>query len=367
MARACLTIDLDAIVANWRALAAIAGPRVETGAVLKADAYGLGAARVGPALASAGVRSFFVALAEEGAALRAAVGPGPTIRVLSGLMPGDARLCREAALTPCLNSPEQLADFESSLAGHPCSVQIDSGMERLGFAPEDLADRAARLGALKPDLVMSHLACADLAHPMNAVQLGRFAAGAALLPGIPRSLAATPGILLGPDWHLDLVRPGIGLFGGLPFAKARSVVRLALPVIQTRAVTPGEAVGYGAAWVAERPSRVATVSGGYADGLLRAIGGAAGGATGDPLRGGGLSLYAGDTACPLIGRVSMDLITVDVTDLPSVPPSLEILNAHQGVDDLARAAGTIGYEILTALGDRYERVYNGAALPMDPA
>lgn len=280
MARACLTIDLDAIVANWRALAAIAGPLVETAAVLKADAYGLGVNHVGPALRDAGARSFFVALAEEGAALRAAVGPGPKIRVLSGLMPGDARLCREAALTPCLNSPEQLADFELSLNGLPCSVQIDSGMERLGFAPEDLADCAARLRALGPDLVMSHLACADLPHPMNTLQRDRFAEGAALLPGIPRSLAATPGILLGPDWHLDLVRPGIGLFGGLPFAEARPVVRLALPVIQTRAVAPGEAVGYGAAWVADRPSRVATVSGGYADGLLRGIGGGIGAASG---------------------------------------------------------------------------------------
>ncbi|MFQ8430327.1 alanine racemase [Amaricoccus sp. W119] len=367
MARASLTIDLDAITANWRALAAIAGPRVEAAAVLKADAYGLGTARVGPALRAAGVRSFFVALAEEGAALRAAIGPGPSIRVLSGLMPGDAALCREAALTPCLNSPEQLGEFESDLAGAPCSVQIDSGMQRLGFAPADLSACAERLRALRPDLVMSHLACADLPHPRNTLQLERFAAGSALLPGIPRSLAATPGILLGPGWHFDLVRPGVGLFGGLPFAAARPVVRLALPVIQTRAVEPGEAVGYGAAWIAERPSVVATVSGGYADGLLRAIGGGIGGGIGGRIEATGIFLYAGDVACPMIGRVSMDLITVDVTELASVPPRLEILNARQGVDDLASAAGTIGYEILTALGDRYERVYNGAALPLDPA
>jgi alanine racemase len=356
VARARLTIDLDAIVANWRALAAIAGPHVETAAVLKADAYGLGAARVGPALQAAGVRAFFVALAEEGVALRAAIGPGPSIRVLGGLMPGDAPLCRAAALTPCLNSPEQLAAFEGALAGAPCAVQIDSAMHRLGFTPEDLAACAPRIRALGPDLVLSHLACADLpAHPRNALQLARFTAGAAHLPGVPRSLAATPGTLLGPAWHLDLVRPGIGLFGGLPFAAARPVVSLALPVIQTRAVATGESVGYGAAWVAERPSIIASVSAGYADGLPRA------------LARGGVSLYAGDTACPLIGRVSMDLLTVDVTDLATVPAELEILNARQGIDDLARAAGTIGYEILTSLGDRYERVYKGAAPRLDPA
>ncbi|PZQ51665.1 MAG: alanine racemase [Rhodovulum sulfidophilum] len=356
MARARLTINLDAIASNWRALAAIAGPRVETGAVLKADAYGLGAAEVGPALRAAGARSFFVALAEEGAALRAAIGPGPSIRVLGGFMPGDAALCRDAALTPCLNSPEQLAEFEATLAGAPCAVQIDSGMQRLGFATEDLSACAGRIRALRPDLVMSHLACADVpAHPRNTIQLDRFIERSALLPNVPRSLSATPGTLLGPGYHFDLVRPGIGLFGGLPFAAALPVVTLALPVIQVRAVAPGEPVGYGAAWTAERPSVVATVSAGYADGLIRAIGQ------------GPVSLYAGETACPLIGRVSMDLLTVDVTELATVPAELEILNARQGIDDLARAAGTIGYEILTSLGDRYERVYKGAAPRLDPA
>ncbi len=354
MARARLTIDLDAITRNWRALAAIAGPGVETAAVLKADAYGLGAARVGPALARAGARSFFVALAEEGAALREALGPGPSIRVLGGLMPGDAPLCRAADLAPCLNSPEQLAEFESEMPGARAAIQIDSGMRRLGFSPADLARCAERLNALRPELVMSHLACADVpGHPRNAVQLENFTRGSALLAGVPRSLAATPGALLGPAYHFDLIRPGIGLYGGLPFAAARPVVRLALPVIQVRAVAPGDPVGYGAAWAPERPSIIATVSAGYADGLPRALGG------------GGVSLYAGDTPCPLVGRVSMDLLTVDVTDLAEVPGELEILNAHQGVDDLARAADTIGYEILTSLGLRYDRVYKGAPARLD--
>ena len=356
MARARLTIDLDAIAANWRALDALSGPGVETAAVVKADAYGLGAAQVGPALVSAGANSFFVALAEEGAALRDVLGPGPTIRILSGLMPGDAQLCHDFDLVPCLNSAAQAHNFEALLPGRACAVQLDSGMHRLGMAPAEYASVADLIAELKPDLVLSHLACADTPeHAQNPAQAQAFAELTARLPGMRRSLAATGGILLGPGYHFDMTRPGIGLFGGLPFAGARPVVTLSLPVIQVRDVAPGASVGYGAAWTAPAPSRIATMSGGYADGLLRAIGG------------GGVQLYAGDRPCPMVGRVSMDLITVDVTGLAEVPTHLEILNAHQTVDDLARAAGTIGYEILTSLGDRYERVYKGAALAPDPA
>ena len=349
LARAKLVIDLEAIAANWRALAARGG-RAETAAVLKADAYGLGAAEVGPALRAAGARSFFVALAEEGAALRAALGPGPAIYVLSGLLPGDAATLRAHDLIPCLNSAAQISDFEQSLPDHPCAVQLDSGMHRLGLDAAELATALDALTRLRPRLVLSHLACADTPdNPANEAQLRAFTALAARLPPAPRSLAATAGILLGPAYHFDLTRPGVGLYGGLPFAAARPAVTLSLPVIQVREVAPGGAVGYGGAWIAARPSRVATLSAGYADGLLRAI------------ANGAVQLFAGERPCPLIGRVSMDLVAADVTDLPAVPAHLEILNARQGVDDLARAAGTIGYEILTSLGDRYERVYKGAA------
>ena len=350
LARATLTIDLEVITANWRALAARGRPGTETAAVLKADAYGLGADRVGPTLRAAGVRTFFVALAEEGVALRAAIGPDPAILVLAGLLPGDSEAFRDHDLVPCLNSAFQVIDFEKSLPGYPCAVQLDSGMHRLGLDAAELEAALPALTRLRPRLVLSHLACADTPdHPANAAQLRAFASLAGRLPPAPRSLAATAGILLGADYHFDLTRPGIGLYGGLPFAGARPAVVLSLPVIQTRDVAPGAAVGYGAAWVATRPSRVATLSAGYADGLPRAI------------ANGRVQLYAGDRACPLIGRVSMDLVTVDVTDLPEVPSHLQILNVRQGVDDLARAAGTIGYEILTSLGDRYERVYKGAA------
>lgn len=351
IARARLSIDLDAIVANWRTLDAQTAPGVETAAVVKADAYGLGAAAVAPALQRAGVRSFFVALSEEGVALRDALGPGPDIYVFSGLMTGDADAVREAMLVPCLNSLEQVEAFLHALPGHPAALQIDSGMNRLGLEPNDLAQLGARaIEALAPRLVISHLACADTpGHPMNAAQGAAFRAAAALVPGARQSLAATGGLLLGEAYHFDLVRPGIGLYGGLPFAGAQPPVTLSLPVIQVREVGRDEAVGYGAAWVADRPTRVATVAAGYADGIPRALAGT------------GLSLYVGRSACPIIGRISMDLITVDISDLPIVPDRLDLLNDIQTPDVVAAAVETIGYEILTSLGPRYERVYKGAA------
>lgn len=348
MGTGTLHIDTGAIAANWRALDAMTS--CATAAVVKADGYGLGVARVGEALARAGARRFFVAVAEEGAALRAALGPGPEICVLSGHMAGDAGLLRDADLVPMLNSPEQVARHRTALPGAPHGIQLDTGMNRLGIEPADWAslratiDADAEAGPLT--LVMSHLACADEpGHPANAAQLRCFREMTAGVTA-PLSLAATGGILLGPDYHFDLTRPGIGLYGGLPFADARPVVRLALPVIQVRDLAPGETVGYGCTFTATRPTKIATLSAGYADGLLRSLSNRA-------------TLWAGDTPCKLAGRVSMDLLTVDVTDLPAVPETLDILGPHQGVEDLASAAGTIGYEILTSLGPRYRRETGG--------
>jgi len=344
MTAARLTIDLDAIAANWQRLARLS--RSETGATVKADAYGLGAAPVARRLAEAGARTFFVALAEEGAVIRQAIGTGPRIFVFSGHMAGDAQMLRNLDLIPLLNSAEQMARHAESLALHPFGVQLDTGMNRLGMEAAEWA--AVRQIALRssPQLVMSHLACADEPqHVMNAAQLDTFHE---MTRGVeaPRSLAATGGMLLGPDYHFDLCRPGVGLYGGLPFDNAVPVVSLSLPVVQVRDVEPGESVGYAASWVAARPSRVATVAAGYADGLLRSLSDKA-------------VLWAGETPCPAIGRVSMDLITCDVTDLPEDPLSLDILGPKQGVDDLADKAGTIGYEILTSLGNRYRRRYTG--------
>ncbi len=342
MATGTLTINLEAVAANWRALDAKTGAACQTAAVVKADGYGLGAARVARALARAGARRFFVAVAEEGAAIRQALGPGPEIGVFSGHMAGDADTIRDLSLTPMLNSVEQLTRHLEGLPGHPFGVQLDSGMNRLGMEPAEWAAVRDIVLQAGPTLLMSHLASADdPGDAMNAAQLEAFVA---MTDGadVPRSLAATGGILLGSDYHFDLTRPGIGLYGGLPFEEAQPTVRLSLPVVQVRAVEAGETVGYGGTWAADQPARIATVSGGYADGLIRAMGNRA-------------MLWAGDTPCPIAGRVSMDLITVDVSHLDEVPQTLDILGAHQGVDDLAEAAGTIGYEILTSLGPRYVR------------
>ncbi|MEO1641656.1 MAG: alanine racemase, partial [Pseudomonadota bacterium] len=299
-----LTIDLDAVVANWRALDAKTD--CKTAAVVKANGYGLGAANVAKALFKAGVRQFFVAVAEEALPIREELGPKPEISVFSGHMKGDTDLIRDLGLTPMLNSVDQLTHHFETLPGHPFGVQLDTGMNRLGMEMQEWAAVAELALAQNPRLVMSHLACADEPdHPMNPYQRDQFKK---MTDGIsaPRSLAATGGILLGPDYHFDLTRPGIGLFGGLPFAEATPTVELDLPVIQIRDVAKGEVVGYGNAWQAARHSRIATVSGGYADGIFRILSDKA-------------TLFAGDTPCPVVGRVSMDLLTIDVTDAPEPP------------------------------------------------
>lgn len=342
MSTAHLTIDLDALADNWKALDA--KTNVETAAVVKANGYGLGAGRVAARLARAGARKFFVAAAEEGVEVRRAVGNDAMVAVFSGHMEGDGDLLRKHNLTPMINSVDQMLRHVEQLPGHRFGVQLDSGMNRLGLEPADWAAlRDIALGQ-KPVLIMSHLACADEpGHEMNGQQLRVFKQMTDGLD-VPRSLAATGGLLLGAEYHFDLCRPGVGLYGGEPFDEAKAVVTLDLPVIQVRDVAPGESVGYGNTWVAKRPSRVATVAAGYADGLIRAIGS-------------GIDVYAGKTVCPVVGRVSMDLITVDVTDLDEDPESLQLLNRLQTVDDLAEAAGTIGYEILTSMGHRYRRNY----------
>ena len=347
MSVANLTIDLDAITANWRALSRLSG-KAEAGAVVKADAYGLGAARVVRTLAQAGARHFFVAMAEEAAAVRQALGPGPAIYVMSGHMAGDTEMVQDLDLIPMLNSLDQMTRHFEALPDQPFGIQIDTGMNRLGMeAAEWLAVAALALGR-GPRLVLSHLACADEPdHTMNAAQLAEFTDLTDGI-GVPRSFAATGGILLGAEYHFDLTRPGIGLYGGAPFLDAQPVVRLSLPVVQVRDVMAGESVGYGCAFLARRDSRIATVAAGYADGLTRRLAPA-------------LRLYAEGVACPVVGRISMDLITVDVTDLPGDPQLLELLCPEQGVEDLAAAAGTIGYEILTALGHRYNRRYVSGA------
>lgn len=339
-----LHIDLDAIAANWRSLDAMSDGGVQTAAVVKADAYGLGVGRVARALAGAGARRFFVAVAQEGAALREALGPGPEIGIFAGHMAGDTDMIHDLDLVPMLNSIEQMTRHFEALPGRPFGVQLDSGMNRLGLEPEEWRAAAPIALAQRPLLLMSHLACADEpGHEMNLRQLETFL-DLTEQTNVPRSLSATGGILLGPQFHFDLTRPGIGLYGGEPFEQASLVVGLDLPVIQIRDIAAGESVGYGNAFVADMPTRIATVSGGYADGLSR------------HLSNQGILFHEG-TPCPIVGRVSMDLIGVDVGHLREVPRVLSMLGEEQSVDELAAMAGTIGYEILTQLGRRYERAY----------
>lgn len=354
---AVLTIDLGAIVANWRQLAAAAAPGLVAG-VVKADGYGLGAAPVGRALLAAGCRHFFVAHLAEGMALRAALGPGPMIAVLNGFPPGADD---GAALVPVLNGLGDVAAHARAgrAAGQPrpAILHVDTGMARLGLDAAELDRLAADHGLLAGlDLrfVMTHLACADEpAHPLNAAQATAFAAARARLPAAPASLANSSGLFLSPDFASDLSRPGCALFGINPTPAApnplRQVVALAAPILQIRTIPAGSTVGYGASWTARRPSRIATVAAGYADGYLRSLSGrAAGSIAGRPV--------------PLVGRVSMDLITFDVTDVPEPSPgdSIALIGPGNTPDDVAARAGTIGYEILTGLGQRYRRDYRSA-------
>ncbi len=348
MASSDLTIDLNAIVTNWKALDRMSAASVETAAVVKADGYGLGADRVVTSLHRAGARSFFVALAEEGPAIRRAAGPDAKTFVFGGHMDGDARILADHGLIPLLNSKQQVKRHLASLPDHPFGLQIDTGMSRLGMSRREFASVQHMIDPRGTQLVISHLACSDDESDIrNQVQLAAFRELTANFPA-PRSLSATGGILLGPEYHFDLCRPGIGLYGGAPFRTGAPVVSLDVPVIQTRELSVGDFVGYGAEWTAERPSRIATIAAGYADGLHRVMG-----------SGGVFSCWVGDTRCPVVGRISMDLITIDISDIEDTPERVQVLNEHQTIDDLAEVADTIGYEILTTLGQRFRRRYIG--------
>lgn len=342
---ATLSVDLDALVRNFHTLARIAGAPVHP--VVKADSYGLGAAACARRLAAEGADVFFVARAAEGLALRAALGAGPAIYVLDGCHGDTAPALREAALRPILNQPAQLQAWTAA-GGGPCGLQIDTGMNRLGFRPEDAPAPFDGLA-----LVMSHLACADdPGQPMNRVQRDAFAAVAARYPGAIRSFANSGGCFLGPDYAFDAVRPGVCLYGGgpegRPDPRIAAVATLTAEVIQVRETPAHESVGYSRGFVAETPRRVAVVAAGYADGVLRAY---------SPR---GAAWLGGETR-PMLGRVSMDVCAVDVTGLDvTVGDRAELFGPNRLLDDAAAAASTIGYELLTSITARVPRVYRGA-------
>ncbi|MBD9371681.1 alanine racemase [Rhizobium sp. ARZ01] len=363
-----LTVDLRALADNWRFMAKKSGA-ARTAAVLKADAYGTGLEPAARTFYDAGARDFFVASPAEGVALRPLV-PDGRIFVLSGMWPGSERLFFEYDLVPVLASQNQLAVFMAAISergDHPCALQVDTGMNRLGLSVNDaiaLAHDPARPASFSPVLILSHLACGDEPmHPMNRMQLDRFRAATKAFDGVEASLANSAGIFLGEEFHFDLTRPGISLYGGAAVNDEpnpmKPVVKAEARILQVRDAKIGESVSYGAAATLTRDSRIAVVAIGYADGYLRSLSGA-----GVPLRQTGISGASGylhGRAVPLIGRVTMDLTHFDVTDLPpgSVRAGdfIELFGPNMPIEKVAKAGGTIDYVLLTSLGPRYRRDY----------
>jgi alanine racemase len=359
-AGAVLRIDLAAVRANWRQLATRVAPQARCAAVVKANAYGLGAAQVASALLAEGCRHFFVAHLDEALAIRPLLPGDASLSVLHGFMPGAEAEGEAAGIVPTLNSLTQIEAW-GRLARQlgrrlAANVQVDTGMARLGLSAQDLDVLREAPGGFDPILVqhvMSHLVSAEEPdNPLNGEQLRRLKAQLPMLPKAPVSFANSSGIFLGPEYHFDLARPGAALYGVAPVAGQANpmspVVTLSARIIQVREIDAGVSVGYNATWTARRPSRIATVAVGYADGFLRSLSQRARG-------------HIGAFEVPLVARVSMDTSTFDVTDVPAEvlarAEGIELLGQQQGVDALAAQARTNGYEILTSLGERYWREY----------
>lgn len=347
-----LTVDLDALAANWRALTAEAAG-AEVAAVVKADGYGMGAAQVAQRLWAEGARSFFTARVAGGGALRASLGPDRPgiIYVLDGCPEGAAPALLAADLTPVLNSLEQVDAWRDQGGGRPCALHIDTGLNRLGLTFDEARDIAAHPRGLKPILVMSHLACGpEPSHPLNRRQAERFAQARRLFPGVRASLANSSGTFLGEDFRFDMVRPGISLYGGgpqdRPDDRLQAVATFEAQILQVREVAAGDTVGYGARFTAEGPRRIAVIGVGYADGVLRSA-----------WPGGGV--WFEGAFRPFAGRLSMDLATIDVTGCETARAGewVELFGPNLPIDDAAKAWGTLALELLTRVGRRAERIY----------
>ena len=373
LAGGLVMVDLRPLRSNYRALSRVVGPARVAG-VVKADAYGLGIGEVVPALAAEGCDTFFVATADEGIAARRAAADA-RIFVLNGLFSEEAAAVFAAnRLTPVLSGATDIALWERHCARHDtdrsCAIQVDTGLNRLGLTVEQalaFAADNALTRAVEPVLVMSHLACGDdRDHPLNRRQLEAFGAVRAAFPGVAASLANSSGLLLGREFHLDLVRPGIAVYGGAPSSGVtmKTVVTAEARVLQVRRAQAGEAVSYGATQVVERDTLVAITAVGYADGLPRSASG-----SGVPLRGGlpgGCGSIRGRRV-PILGRVTMDLTMFDVTDLGAdavvAGDFIQLFGADLPVDEAARSAGTIAYELLTGLSRRFTRFHVGVEEP----
>jgi alanine racemase len=359
LAGAVLTIDIGALKHNYKLLSKKAG-RAVCAAAIKADAYGVDMAHAAPAFWQAGCQTFFVSRPQEGEALRNIL-PEAVIYVLDGLYSGQSSFYAQHKLRPALVSIDQVREWAGVAGNLPCALHVDTGINRMGLTPEQfhaISLDTSLMQKLNISLLMSHLACADSPdHPLNEKQRNRFSAVRALLPHVPASISNSSGIFLGKYYHLDLVRPGIALYGGNPIAPKsnpmRPVASLKANIMHLRDVKKGETVGYSATWKAPRDSRIAIVGAGYADGISRHLS--------SRQKDGPAQVWLAGRRCPVVGRVSMDMMGVDVTD---VKPSLlatatqaEIFGFHISVDEAANWAGTISYELLTGLGSRYARVY----------
>jgi alanine racemase len=355
-----VTIDVGALQANYRALKARAS-LAECAAVVKADAYGCGIEPVVDALSAAGCKTYFVAHLAEGRAVRA-LAPEAIIYALNGLSPGSAAAFAEAHVRPAISSLQELAEWDAFCSSTGwrggAALHFDTGMNRLGIPTDEAAALAHRIGV--PDhgvtLVMSHFACADTpSHALNNRQAQLFREIRSMFRGIPASLANSAGIFLGSSAHCDMVRPGYALYGGNPTPGSPNpmtpVIGLRARIVQVRTVARGETVGYGATWTARRPSRIAIVSAGYGDGYQRAASG--------PEARAGAEMMIGGTRCRVVGRVSMDLLAVDVTALSDNTARrgewATLLGGDVDIDTLAAQCGTIGYELMCNLGRRYAR------------
>jgi alanine racemase len=359
LATARLTIDLSALQSNWRHLAAVGGP-AESAAVIKADGYGLGAEPIAKALWQAGARTFFTVYPQEALDLRKVLAKA-RIFTLAGLDAHSALPCRKAGIMPVINSDQELEAWraEARKAGMrlACALHFDTGMNRLGFDPQDAARLSQDRENLEYVLVMSHLACGeDRQHPMNARQLVRFAEIARHFAGVRLSLANSAGAFLGEGHQFDILRPGIALYGGEPIAgepnPMRTVASFHARILQVREAKKGETVGYSATQTLTRDSRIAVAGAGYADGIKRGGSGRAGG---------GASGWIGGCRVPILGRISMDLTAFDVTDVPRQALDngdwIEFFGPNMPLDEFARACGTISYDVLTGMGRRAERVW----------
>jgi len=369
-----ITIDLGVVGANWRALKDLVAPAA-CAAVVKANAYGLGADRVIPALTNAGCEVFFVATVTEAKKTRN-LAPQSTIYVLDGLLPDAAGAMLDCNGWPVLSSLQEAREWGKHASAQgpdislPCALHVDTGLNRLGFDARDLQALAADmhlLGRLDVKLVMSHMACADEpGHPMNETQRSVFDGLQPLLPSVAASLAASDGLMLGASYHYDLVRPGYALYGGQAVSGQTTPVQPAVQVyarvLQVRDVAPSQTVGYSAAFSPTRPSRVATIAAGYADGIFRHASVSTPTPRDTPETTEPAPCVAiGARTAPLIGRVSMDLITVDVTDFEDQPVErgdwAEIIGPNLTIEEVGTVSGTIGYEVLTRLGQRFHRIY----------